>query len=158
MKPTKISRGLGVIRRAQASGSVAGALAGWGGPHVSTTDVPCPGAEMISAWPPASDSRARTLFRSPERAGSTWAGSKPIPSSEMVTVTPAGGLPRAVSTARPAPLCAAALRSASPAAALRASTAGAGTSRSSSISHRTFSPPAASLACRRSADPRSSRP
>ena len=49
MKPTKISRGLGVIRRAQASGSVAGALAGWGGLHVSTTDVPCPGAEMMSA-------------------------------------------------------------------------------------------------------------
>ena len=47
MKPAKISRGLGIIRRAQASGSVTGALAGWGGSHVSTTDVPCPGAEMM---------------------------------------------------------------------------------------------------------------
>ena len=49
MKPAKISCGLGAIRRAQASGSAAGALAGWGGPQVSTTEVPCPGAEMISA-------------------------------------------------------------------------------------------------------------
>jgi hypothetical protein len=104
MKPAKISCGLGAIRRAQASGSAAGALAGWEGLHVSTTDVPCPGAEMISARPPTSDSRPRTLLRSPERAGSTRAGSKPVPSSAMVTVTTPGGLPRAVSTALRTPL------------------------------------------------------
>ena len=103
-KPAKISRGLGAIRRAQASGSVTGALAAWGGPHVSTTDVPRPGAEMISARPPASDSRARTLFRSPERVGSSRAGSKPTPSSAMVTVTTPAWPPQAVSMARPAPL------------------------------------------------------
>ena len=32
MKPAKIGRGLGAIRRAQASGSVTGTLAAWGGP------------------------------------------------------------------------------------------------------------------------------
>ena len=158
MKPAKISCGLGAIRRAQASGSAAGASAGRGGSQVSTTEVPCPGAERISARPPASDSRARTLFRRPVLAGPTRAGSKPIPSSETVTVTPPDWPPLAVSMALLTPAWAATLRSASPAAALSASTAGSGMSRSTSMSHRTSSSAADSAACRRSAEPRSAGP
>jgi len=77
------------------------------------------------------------LFRKPVLAGPTRAGSKPIPSSETVTVTPPDWLRRAVSMAARTPAWAATLHSASPVAALSASTAASGTSRSTSRSHRT---------------------
>ena len=89
MKPRNISAGLGAIRRAQASGSTgfAGApIAVLGGRQVRTTVVPSPGDEITSAVPPASCMRLPTLFRRPVLMRSpTRAGSKPTPSSEMVT-------------------------------------------------------------------------
>ena len=123
MKPTKISCGLGAIRRAQSSGSAAGALAGWGGLQVSTTDVPCPGAEMISALPPASDRRLGRCSAgpcSPVRPGPDQSRSRRRRRSPS---TPPARLPRAVTTALRTPAWAATLRSASPAAALSASAA-----------------------------------
>jgi hypothetical protein len=103
MRLAKIGSGRGSIRRPHASGSVTGTPAGWGGDQVSTTDVPRPGAEMISACPPASAMRARILFRRPDLAGSTPAGSKPAPSSDRVTATRPDWPRRAVSAARPTP-------------------------------------------------------
>ena len=56
----------------------------------SSTSVPSPGAERISAVPPSRVSRPFTESRSPRRSSGTVAGSNPLPRSRTKTDTRSG--------------------------------------------------------------------
>ena len=58
-----------------------------------TTRVPEPGAEVISAWPPALDMRSRIETRTPSRSVGTVASSNPAPSSPTSTWMAPRGIP-----------------------------------------------------------------
>ena len=53
--------------------------------QLMVTSVPWPGADRTDARPPQSVTRSVIERRSPSRAGSTRAGSKPAPASRTVT-------------------------------------------------------------------------
>src|SRR5206468_528506 len=59
----------------------------------SSTSVPSPGADRISAVPPSLLSRPRTESRSPRRSSGTVSGSKPLPRSRTNTCTLPAGQP-----------------------------------------------------------------
>jgi hypothetical protein len=101
--PPNTRSGDGVIRRPQARGSTVPALAGAGALQLRVTLVPSLGMLVISAWPPASRSRAQMLLRSPVLAGPIRAGSKPFPRSRIVTSMPPARPGRAVTVALATP-------------------------------------------------------